>query len=331
MNNTVITERELRPMNGILGLLLCIVGVLCGVGLIITAATSGLSILLTVALILLSVLIILVASIGLGGLRVVQPNEALVLTLFGKYHGTIKTEGFFMVNPFSVGVNPNCKSITEQLSDELNTVKGKKGSDKTTRKQISLKTRTLLNDKQKVNDLLGNPIIIGAVVLWRVENATDAVFKVENYMDYLSTQADSTIRNVARLYPYDLMDAEESETEATLRGSSQLVAEQMRTELQERAKDAGILIEEVRITHLSYSEEIAAAMLQRQQATALISARQKIVDGAVGMVKIALEKLGEDEIVVMDDERKAQMVSNLLVVLCGNKDAQPIVNSGSIY
>ena len=192
---------------------------------------------------------------------------------------------------------------------------------------------TLDNGRQKVNDVLGNPIIIGAVVIWHVANPTKAVFNVEDYPSFLSTQTDSTIRNIARLYPYDVFDEEEQEAagEKTLRGSSQEIADSMKSELQKRVAEAGIIVEEVRITHLAYAEEIAAAMLQRQQAAAVIAARQKIVDGAVGMVKMAIEKLDEDEVVVLDDERKAAMVSNLLVVLCGSHDAQPIVNTGSIY
>ena len=196
-------------------------------------------------------------------------------------------------------------------------------------KKISLKTRTLDNRKQKVNDALGNPIIIGSVVIWRVDNPTAAVFSVDNYEEYLSIQCDSTIRNIARLYPYDTM--ENDADEKTLRGSSSEVSEIMQTELAGRVKDAGLVIEDVRITTLAYSDEIAAAMLQRQQATAIIAARQKIVEGAVGMVKMAIDQLGEDEVVVLDEERKAAMVSNLLVVLCGSKDAQPVVNSGSLY
>jgi regulator of protease activity HflC (stomatin/prohibitin superfamily) len=196
-------------------------------------------------------------------------------------------------------------------------------------KKISTKTLTLNNDKQKVNDVLGNPIIIGAIVIWRVSDPTKAVLNVENYKTFLSIQCDSTIRNIARLYPYDSM--ENDSDEKTLRGSSQEIADNMREELQQRVNVAGLEIKEVRITHLSYAEEIAAAMLQRQQAVAIIAARQKIVEGAVSMVKMAIDQLGEEQVVVLDEERKAAMVSNLLVVLCGNKDAQPIVNSGSIY
>jgi len=192
-----------------------------------------------------------------------------------------------------------------------------------------MKTLTLNNQTQKVNDILGNPIIIGAVVIWKVIDPTRALFEVDNYKTFLSIQCDTTIRNIARLYPYDTM--EDNTDEKTLRGSSKEIADSMRSELQERVKEAGLYIEEVRITHLSYAEEIAAAMLQRQQAVAVIAARQKIVEGAVSMVKMAIEQLGEEEVVVLDEERKAVMVSNLLVVLCGNKDVQPVINNGSIY
>ena len=194
-----------------------------------------------------------------------------------------------------------------------------------------MKVRTLDNQKQKVNDILGNPIIIGAVVIWKVKDPTQAVFAVENYVNFLSIQCDSTIRNIARLYPYDDVDDNDGFDEKTLRGSSQEIANRMKDELQQRVSGAGLEIIEVRITHLSYSEEIAAAMLQRQQAVAIIAARKKIVEGAVSMVEMAIDQLNSDEVVNLDDERKAQMVSNLMVVLCGNKEAQPIVNSGSIY
>ncbi|MBQ8399022.1 MAG: SPFH domain-containing protein, partial [Clostridia bacterium] len=287
-------------------------------------------------LILLSILLMTLFSIMFAGLRTVRPNEALVLTLFGKYHGTINKAGFFYVNPFSVGFNPAYEEYKEDAARKART-SGQKGQESVTvtpvKKTISLKVQTLDNGCQKVNDLLGNPIIIGAVVIWRVADPTMAVFSVENYKTYLSIQTDSTIRNTARLYPYDVFDENEdgAATEKTLRSSALEIAETMQIDLQEKVKDAGLIIEDVRITQLSYSEEIAAAMLQRQQAVAIIAARQKIVDGAVGMVKMAVEKLNEDEVVLLDEERKAAMVSNLLVVLCGNKDAQPVVNSGSIY
>lgn len=229
------------------------------------------------------------------------------------------------MNPFCVAYNPGMERVVSH--DAAGNVTTKLiGS-----KKISTKISTLNNGVQKVNDVLGNPIVIGAVVIWKVVNPTSAAFSVENYKEFLSIQCDSTIRNIARLYPYDDMDDMDGVEEKTLRGSSQEIADSMRAELQNRVKEAGLEIMEVRITHLSYSEEIAAAMLQRQQAVAVIAARQKIVEGAVSMVEMAINQLSEKEVVCLDDERKAQMVSNLLVVLCGNKEAQPIVNSGSIY
>ncbi len=190
---------------------------------------------------------------------------------------------------------------------------------------------TLDNNKQKVNDKMGNPIEIGVVIIWRVVNATKAVFNVDNYISFLSIQADSSLRNIVRLYPYDIWGEGADADELSLRGSSQEVALKLRQELQSKVEDAGLEIVETRITHLAYAPEIAAAMLQRQQASAIIDARKLIVEGAVGMVEMALLKLSQNQIVEMDSERKAAMVSNLLVVLCGSKEAQPVVNSGSLY
>lgn len=272
----------------------------------------------------------IVFPIMLAGLKVLAPNQAYVFTLFGRYFGTLKEPGFYFVNPFvSANAPASQKSVAPAASVKSNDLSISLSSSDGRVKKISLKTRTLDNRNQKVNDALGNPIIIGSVVIWRVADPTAAVFSVENFEEYLSTQCDSTIRNIARLYPYDTM--ENDTDEKTLRGSSREISENMQSELAARVKDAGLVIEDVRITTLAYAEEIAAAMLQRQQATAIIAARQKIVEGAVSMVKMAIDQLGEEEIVVLDEERKAAMVSNLLVVLCGNKDAQPIVNSGSIY
>ena len=258
------------------------------------------------------------------GLRVIKPNEALVLTLFGKYIGTLKKEGFYFVNPFSSAAMP-------QNSNTIVTVVAAPGGSTAAlnrpRTKVSLKLLTIYNKNLKINDQMGNPIEVGIVVVWRVVNTARALFNVDNYETFLSIQADSTLRDVARCYPYDSTDSDEK----TLRGSAQEVCAQLREELQKRVENAGLEIIEARITHLAYSPEIAAAMLQRQQATAIIEARQKIVDGAVGMVEMALNKLSESKVCELDEERKAQMVSNLLVVLCGNKDAQPIVNSGSIY
>ncbi len=256
------------------------------------------------------------------GLRIIRPNEAIVVTLFGKYTGTLKKEGFFFINPFSSAVVPkNAGGIVASVS-----LNGAVTATSLNRK-MSLKTMTHNNEKQKINDEQGNPIEVGIVVTWRVVNTAKAAFNVENYSTFLSTQADSTLRDVARCYPYDSTDDDEK----TLRGSSVEISEQLKNLLQERVEIAGLEIIEARITHLAYAQEIAAAMLQRQQANAIIEARQKIVDGAVGMVEMALKKLSENNVVELDDERKAQMVCNLMVVLCGNKDAQPIVNSGSIY
>ena len=264
------------------------------------------------------------------GLKVLKPNEALVLTLFGKYYGTLKGEGFFFVNPFVSAVNTGSKDTT---SGKLGIEQKKSGGTEVTLaakadKKISLKTMTLNNEKQKVNDQLGNPIIIGIVVIWRVVNTAKAVFNVDNYTEFLSIQTDSALRNVVRAYPYDVSN---DDNEKSLRGSSQEVTEKLKAEIQSNVEIAGLEILEARITHLAYAPEIAAVMLQRQQASAIIDARQMIVEGAVGMVEMALSKLNENDIVHLDEERKAAMVSNLLVVLCGNKDAQPIVNSGSLY
>lgn len=327
-----IEEKELNPLSGGIMLVILIIEFLASIAAIISGGillnshnnVSG-GILLTAGIIFSILFSILVA-----GFHIINPNEALVMTFFGQYYGTIKKQGFYYTNPFAVGFNPANKASAAITAATLaNGSSSKSGSSTTFSKKISTKIMTLNNEKQKVNDVLGNPIIIGAVVIWKVADPTKAVFNVENYKTFLSTQCDSTIRNISRLYPYDTMDNDGDEK--TLRGSSLEIAESMKSELQQRVNEAGLEIKEVRITHLSYAEEIAAAMLQRQQAVAIIAARHKIVEGAVSMVKMAIDQLGEEEIIVLDEERKAAMVSNLLVVLCGNKEAQPIVNSGSIY
>ena len=324
-SNQIQEEKILHPINGLAMLLLFILGLLGSVALFVIGilylggAVRG-------ALVVITILTFLACCIGFGGLKVINPNEALVLALFGNYYGTLKQDGYFFVNPFCSAINPTVKNYARATANTSTGVNLNMGGE--TSKKVSLKTMTLNNEKQKVNDELGNPIEIGTVVIWRVENATKAVLNVENYKRYLSIQCDAITRNAARRYPYD---AAEGIDERSLRGSSQEVADIMKEELQEKVRDAGIQIIEVRITHLSYAPEIASAMLQRQQAAAIIDARQKIVDGAVSMVEMALDKLSEHDIVELDEERKAAMVSNLLVVLCGNKDAQPIVNSGSLY
>jgi len=323
-----IDEKEIRPMNGIVMLIVNVLMYFASIGLVILPIIlDGLF-----GLFIPAAFIMLIAAIFVScGFHIINPNEELVMTFLGQYYGTIKKDGFFFVNPLATSYNPAAKMAEEQnsLAALAEDPKNAKISFKSTNKKISTKTQTLKNEKQKVNDALGNPVIIGSVVIWQVAEPTKAVFNVENYYEFLSIQTDSIIRNIARMYPYDSMEDEADEK--TLRGDSQEIAESMKKELQIKVAEAGLIIKEVRITNLAYSDEIAAAMLQRQQAVAVIAARQKIVEGAVGMVKMAIDQLGEDDVVVLDEERKAAMVSNLLVVLCGNKDAQPIVNSGSIY
>lgn len=300
----------------------------------------------------LSVTMIVVGSIWmcLGwipmmGLKVLKPQEALVLTLFGKYVGTLKEEGFYFVNPFCTSVNPAARTKLKQSGD-VNDSLGAAGlvlsaatqttSGEAASRKISLKIMTLNNNRQKINDCLGNPVEIGIAVMWRVTDTAKAVFEVDNYKEYLSLQCDSALRNIVRLYPYDVAPNVDTTgdgiaDEGSLRGSSEIVAERIRKEIQNKVAEAGLEVLEARITYLAYAPEIAAVMLQRQQASAIVDARKTIVDGAVGMVEMALERLDEKHTVELDDERKAAMVSNLLVVLCGNHDAQPIVNSGSLY
>ena len=273
------------------------------------------------------------------GLKVLRPQEALVLTLFGKYIGTLKDNGFYYVNPFCTSVNPASKTRLSQSGDVdggKRKESGQSAGAEAGNKKISLKIMTLNNNRQKINDCLGNPVEIGIAVTWRVVDTAKAVFNVDNYKEYLSLQCDSALRNIVRLYPYDVAPNVDTTgdgiaDDGSLRGSSEEVASRIREEIQTKVEEAGLEIVEARITYLAYAPEIAAAMLQRQQASAIIDARKMIVDGAVGMVEMALERLNENQVVELDEERKAAMVSNLLVVLCGNHDAQPIVNSGTLY
>lgn len=276
------------------------------------------------------------------GLKVVKPQEALVLTLFGTYKGTIREEGFYFVNPFCSAVNPAANTKLAQSSEATGSsaisisASGASVSMDGLSKKVSLKAMTLNNGTQKINDCLGNPVEIGIAVIWRVTDTAKAVFNVDNYKEYLSLQCDSALRNIVRIYPYDVASnidttGDGQADEGSLRGSAELVAERIKKEIQSKVTEAGLEIIEARITHLAYAPEIASVMLQRQQASAIIDARKMIVDGAVGMVEMALERLNEKQLVELDEERKAAMVSNLLVVLCGNHDAQPIVNSGSLY
>lgn len=315
-------EKILKPMNGIPMLLFILIGFVVMIALFIYGFVEE-SVLIVVPTAFLA---FIVFPIMLGGLKVINPNEAAVYTLFGSYYGTINKEGFYWLNPFCGAFNNTQINNSGVSLDEKESVKVNVNLAVT--KKVSLKAMTLNNEKQKVNDSEGNPIEIGVIVIWKVINATKAVFEVDNYIKYISTQCDASIRQVARQYPYDISDEGD---EKSLRGSAQEVALELQKEIQKRVEFAGIEILEARIAHLAYAPEIAAAMLQRQQASAIIAARQKIVEGAVGMVEMALKKLSDNNVVELDDERKAQMVSNLLVVLCGNKDAQPIVNSGTIY
>ena len=288
---------------------------------------------------ILCTIYICVGFIPLLGLRVLKPQEALVLTLFGKYIGTLKGEGFYAINPFCVAVNPAAKTKLNQSGDVKTVsaaVQPNGQAAVSVEKKLSLKIMTLNNNRQKINDCLGNPVEIGIAVTWRIVDTAKAVFNVDNYKEYLSLQCDTALRNVVRIYPYDVAPGVDTTgdgvaDDGSLRGSSDVVASRIRDEIQARVEDAGLEIVEARITYLAYAPEIAAVMLQRQQASAIIDARKMIVDGAVGMVEMALERLQQNGTVELDEERKAAMVSNLLVVLCGNRDAQPIVNSGSLY
>ena len=323
----------LAPTNGMLVLIVNTLLILLSIAGFIVACIIAFPFSLRLMIIITTSLYgFIVGPFLYAGLKIIKPNEALVLTLFGQYYGSIKHPGFFFVNPFVSAVNPVAKS--ERAADKAapktleQTLTVQRGNTNAFNNKISLKAMTLNNEKQKVNDAQGNPIIIGVVVIWKVIDTAKAVFNVDNFAEYLSIQSDSALRNVVRLFPYDASD---EEGEKSLRGSSKEVADDLKKELMSKVEIAGLEILEARITHLSYAPEIAAVMLQRQQASAIIAARQKIVEGAVGMVEMALKQLSENSVVELDEERKAAMVSNLLVVLCGNRDVQPIVNSGSLY
>mgnify|MGYP004536252493 FL=1 len=318
-------------------------------GCIFSAISMGFSV--TAPAIIVLIISIIWLSIGwipFLGLKVLKPQEALVLTLFGNYVGTLKEAGFYFVNPFCTSVNPASKTKLSQSGDVDNNAKKNANlsnilgisttgtAEESSSKKISLKVMTLNNSRQKINDCLGNPIEIGIAVTWRVVDTAKAVFNVDNYKEYLSLQCDGALRNIVRIYPYDTAPdvdttGDGQADEGSLRGSSEIVAARIREEIQNKVSDAGLEIIEARITYLAYAPEIAAVMLQRQQASAIIDARKMIVDGAVGMVEMALNQLNEKDVVELDEERKAAMVSNLLVVLCGNHDTQPIINSGSLY
>ena len=337
MNEIILKGKKHGMLVLILTILLYIVATFgCVIGAASETGWGG-------ALAAVCVLYLCLGWIPLMGLRVLKPQEALVLTLFGKYIGTLKEEGFYAVNPFCGAVNPAWKTKLNQSGDVDSgkspiavALTPHSPQQEAANKRISLKIMTLNNSRQKINDCLGNPVEIGIAVMWRVVDTAKAVFNVDNYKEYLSLQCDSALRNIVRVYPYDVAQTVDTTgdgiaDEGSLRGSSEVVARRIRDEIQSKVAEAGLEIIEARITYLAYAPEIAAVMLQRQQASAIIDARKMIVDGAVGMVEMALERLSEKHTVDLDEERKAAMVSNLLVVLCGNHDAQPVVNSGSLY
>ncbi len=342
-----MSEKTLQgKKNGMAVLLLTILLYLAGIGLfvlsVVKASSSGPVLVFFIA----GILIMCLGWIPLLGLKVLKPQEALVLTLFGKYIGTIRGDGFFFVNPFCTAVNPAARTRLGQSGDVdaashsaskiLTLTTGAVQQAETASKKISLKAMTLSNARQKVNDVLGNPVEISVAVIWKVKDTAKAVFNVDNYKEYLSLQCDTAVRDIVKIYPYDMAPGIDTTgdgkaDDGSLRGSTTVVAERIRRMIQEKVAEAGLEILEARITYLAYAPEIAAVMLQRQQASAVIDARKMIVDGAVGMVEMALDRLKENGTVDLDEERKAAMVSNLLVVLCGNHDAQPVVNSGSLY
>ena len=348
MNENLVNipeEKKAKARAGMPVLILTVLLYLAALGLVIYGAIlmDGDLAALGIPMLVVGGIWLCVGFLPFLGLKVIKPQEALVLTLFGTYVGSLKESGFYYVNPFCTAVNPAATTKLSQSGDaEVKTdavavaAAAAQAAASMPSKKVSMKVMTLNNNKQKINDCLGNPVEIGIAVMWRVVDTAKAVFAVDNYKEYLSLQCDGALRNVVRMYPYDVAPGVDTTgdgiaDEGSLRGSSEVVAERIRNEIQEKVADAGLEILEARITYLAYAPEIAAVMLQRQQASAIVDARKMIVDGAVGMVEMALEKLNEKDLVNLDEERKAAMVSNLMVVLCGNKDAQPIVNSGSLY
>ncbi len=351
MQEKVLTNKK----NGMLVLLLDILFLALGLFLFIYGAINlgqydaegeiieGTLNTLSLVMMIVGIVIVCIGWLPLVGLRVLKPQEALVLTLFGKYIGTIKGDGFYAINPFCTSFNPAATTklnqsgdVNKNVNDDLASIMTASRNVILPNKKISLKIMTLNNNRQKINDCLGNPVEIGIAVMWKVVDTAKAVFNVDNYKEYLSLQCDSALRNVVRTYPYDIAPNVDTTgdgipDEGSLRGSSEVVANKIKEEIQSKVNEAGIEIVDARITYLAYAPEIASVMLQRQQASAIIDARKMIVDGAVGMVEMALDRLKENNVVELDEERKAAMVSNLLVVLCGNQNAQPVVNSGSLY
>lgn len=286
-------ERVASPMSGAVGLTVSILFFLAGIALFVQAAGSP----HPLGSILLAVLALGLGTLAAAGLFTAQPNQAVVLILFGSYVGSVRSSGWWWTNPFI------------------------------TRRKLSLRARSLNGERIKVNDQHGNPVEIAAVVVWKVRDTAQATFDVDEYERFVTVQSETAVRHLASSYPYDDYESDG----ISLRGSTDKVSEFLKAELHERLKPAGVEVMETRLSHLAYSPEIAQAMLQRQQAGAIIAARQRIVEGAVGMVEMALDRLGKNKIVELDEERKAAMVSNLLVVLCGEHAATPVLNTGTLY
>lgn len=293
----MIKEKEIRTSNGFIYLFTYISLILLAAAVLIYRGNNASDDYRDIFYIVPSILVMIFSLIMMGGLYTIEPNSAVVLLLFGEYKGTDRTEGFHWANPFY------------------------------TKKKLSLRTNNFDSQKLKVNDKKGNPIEISAVVVWRVNETAEALFAVEDYKTYTIVQSESAIRHIATIYPYDSTE----DDPISLRSSLDEISQALGKEIQERIAGAGIVIEEARINHLAYAPEIAHAMLQRQQAEAVIAARTKIVDGAVGMVEMALKRLSEENVIELDEERKAAMVGNLMVVLCSDRAAQPIINSGTLY
>lgn len=286
-------EKILKPMSGYLTLVICLGLFVASIYLFIKGMDQN------ITYVIIALLCFILFCFFLKGLMIIQPNHSRVLNFFGKYVGTVKENGLFFINPLYSS------------------------------QKISLRSENLQGQTLKVNDKMGNPIEIGAVIVWKVGDTYKAAYEVERYTDYVKMQSEAAVRHLAVSFPYD--NLEDEHANITLRDGGDQVNKILEEELTERLAPAGIIIQEARITHLAYASEIAGAMLQRQQATAIVAARTKIVEGAVGMVDLALKKLSEENIVELDDERKAAMVSNLMVVLCGEKAATPILNAGTLY
>jgi regulator of protease activity HflC (stomatin/prohibitin superfamily) len=314
---TASREREMRVQNGWVMLFPVIAALVLGTAAMPLGAINAMP-----ALIVVGIVLVLLAIAGCFGFFTLQPNESRVLVLFGDYKGTVRTEGFHWGNPFYSN-GPSKTSLTSFAKGESVVATEKKNS----RMKVSLRSRNLNGDRLKVNDKLGNPIEIAAVVVWRVQDTAQAMFDVEDFEDYVRIQSESAVRHLGSQYAYDHGEANET----TLRSGADEVSDELRKELQKRLERAGVVVEEARLTHLAYAPEIAQAMLRRQQAEAVLAARHKIVQGAVEMVKMALDDLSRQGVVDLDVERRAAMVSNLMVVLCGDSEAKPVINTGTLY